>query len=157
MKPKNRILSQKSIEYGLNDIDLENKNLRLTQKYITQKTQSIVISVKRDRFCEQRRGMAYQVAGKDDFCSIINQVSDGRHSGTDSGIVGDVEVVIQRNIQINSNKYPLPLQVSLLQSTHAPLGRHRSSFETPTKKSKPKTTKIINTQIKTSQNNHKNA
>lgn len=82
--------------------------------------------------------MAYQVAGKDDLCTIINQVSDGRHSGTDSGIIGDVQVVIQRNVQINSHKHPFPLQVSLLQSTHAPLGRHHSSFKYPPKKANQK-------------------
>lgn len=64
------------------------------------------------------------MARKDHFSTITSQVLDGGNSSTDSSVIGDVKVVIQRHVQIDPHEYPLPLQITLLQRSHAPLSRH---------------------------------
>ena len=86
--------------------------------------------------------MSYEVAGEDDFGFLSLQVLDGGNSGTDSSVIGDVEVVIQRHVQIDPHEHPLPFQISFLQCTHAPLGRHISLFP-----STHTINKTVNTQI----------
>lgn len=67
---------------------------------------------------------AYQVTGEDDLSTIAHEVFDSGYSCTDSGVIGDFAVIIQRNVQINPHEHSLALQISLLQHTHAPLSRH---------------------------------
>lgn len=64
------------------------------------------------------------MGGKDDFSAITSQILDGRNSSTDSGIISDFQVIIQRNIEINPNENPLPLQISFLQCSNASLCCH---------------------------------
>lgn len=80
--------------------------------------------------------MSYEVGAEDDFGTMFHQVLDGRYRATDSGVIGDVAVIIQWNVQIDPHKHPLPLQILLLQSAHAPLGRHDSPFPS-TQRTKP--------------------
>lgn len=103
-----------------NHIDPDKKTKRFPKK---QKTQIIKQGKQRSKW----KSGSYKVAGEDDFSAMTHQVLDGGHSGTDSGVIGDLETLIQRNIQINPHKHPLPLQIRLLQITHTPLCCHCSS------------------------------
>lgn len=66
----------------------------------------------------------YQVARKNDFSSILNQMLDGGNSSSDSSIISNVLIIIQRHIQVSSYKHLLPFQISSTQLPHALL-RHR--------------------------------
>lgn len=67
------------------------------------------------------------MTGENDSSAIIHQIFDGRNSGSDPGIIGDLQIVIERNIEIDPHEHPLALQISLLKSAHAPLRRHGSN------------------------------
>lgn len=67
---------------------------------------------------------AHQMTAENDFSPIADQVLDGGQGGADSGVVGDVKVVVQRDVQIDPYEHPLALQLRLLQSSNTPLGRH---------------------------------
>jgi hypothetical protein len=69
------------------------KKLRETQNSNHQNEKDPVL-----RRVKMSGSMSYEVAAEDDFGSLSLQVLDGRHSGTDSGVIGDVEVVIQRHV-----------------------------------------------------------
>lgn len=100
--------------------------------------------LKRGRTFRMLAKNTYQVAGENDSGTMIHQILDGGHSRSDSSVISDVGVVIQRNVQINSHKHSLPLQLSLLQSAHASLGRHESLFTNhKKKKSIPISQKIL--------------
>ena len=64
------------------------------------------------------------MAGEDDLGTMIPQVLDGGDSGADPGVVGDVGVVVQWNVEIHPDEHLLPLQIRLLQRRYAPLGCH---------------------------------
>lgn len=53
--------------------------------------------------------IAHQVAGEDDFSTIINQVLDGGDGGTDPGVISDYLAVVQRHVQIGPHEDLLPL------------------------------------------------
>lgn len=50
------------------------------------------------------------MAGKDDFGPIGNQVLDGGNSGANSGIVGDLLAVVERDVEIGPDEDLLALQ-----------------------------------------------
>ena len=54
---------------------------------------------------------AYQVAGKNDFGTILNEVLDGGYGCTDPCVISDVLVVVERDIEVCPHEHPLPLQV----------------------------------------------
>jgi len=64
---------------------------------------------------QKREGEAYKMRGKDDSGTILHQVLDGRYSSSDSGVISDVEVIIQWNVEINSDEYSLPFQICFFQ------------------------------------------
>lgn len=85
------------------------------------------------------------MARKDHFSTITSQVLDGGNSSTDSSVIGDVKVVIQRHVQIDPHEHPLPFQITLLQRSHAPLSRHLFAN---LRKPKSKNEKGIRTQMR---------
>ena len=64
----------------------------------------------------------YQMSGEDDFSAIVDQVLDCGNGGTDSRIVSDCLIVIERYIEISSNENLLPFQISRGQVSDALLG-----------------------------------
>lgn len=76
------------------------------------------------------------MAGEDDPSAMAEQILNGRDSGTDSGVIGDVEIVIQRNVEIDSDEHPLSLQIILLESTDAPFGSHKNRLRKIRKKTR---------------------
>lgn len=76
------------------------------------------------------------MAGEDDPSAMAEQILNGRDSGTDSGVIGDVKIVIQGNVEIDSNEHPLSLQISLLESTDALFGSHKNSLRKIRKKTR---------------------
>lgn len=54
----------------------------------------------------------YQMSGEDDFSTIVDQILDCWNGGTDSGIIGDSLVIIERYIEISSHENLLPFQIS---------------------------------------------
>ena len=69
-------------------------------------------------------GGIYQVTGKNDFGAMTHQVLDGGNSCADSVVIGDIQVVIQRHVQIHSNEHSLSLQIGFFQIAHTPLCAH---------------------------------
>lgn len=41
------------------------------------------------------------MAAKDDFGSVVDEILDGRNGGSDSSVIGDVEIIIQRHVEID--------------------------------------------------------
>lgn len=58
------------------------------------------------------KGEIYQVTGENDFGAMTHQVFDSGNSSTDSVVIGDIQVVIQRHVQIHSYEHSLSLQIS---------------------------------------------
>lgn len=66
----------------------------------------------------------HQVTGEDDSGAMLHKILDSRHSGPNTGIIGDVEAVIKRHIEIHSDEYPIALQIAAPEIPNAPLRRH---------------------------------
>lgn len=66
------------------------------------------------------------MGGEDDSGAVAHQVLDSGHGGSDPGVVGDLEVVIQRNVEIHSHEHSLPLELRLLENSNALLHGHFS-------------------------------
>ena len=62
------------------------------------------------------------MAGKEDLCALLHEILDGGHGSADTGVVSDVEVGIERDVEVSTDKHPLALEISLSQITHALLG-----------------------------------
>ena len=56
--------------------------------------------------------------------SVTHQVLDGGNGGANPGVIGDVGVIIQRNVKINPHEHALSLQICFFQSSNASLRRH---------------------------------
>lgn len=65
------------------------------------------------------------MTGEDDFGPIADQVLDGGHGRPDPGVVGDVAVLVEGNVQIRPDEYLLPLEVGGGEVPHALLGHGR--------------------------------
>lgn len=52
------------------------------------------------------------MSGEDDLSTILDQKLDGGNSGSDSSVVSDILVVIERYIEISSDEDLLPFQIS---------------------------------------------
>lgn len=74
------------------------------------------------------------MSGEDDFSSMSDQILNGRDGSSNSGIIGNVETIVQRHVQIHSHQNFLALQVGFLQRTHTFLRRH---FSDQNSKQKP--------------------
>lgn len=68
------------------------------------------------------------MAREDDSGAMFHEVLDRRHSGPDPGVIGDVEILIERDIEIHPHEHPLALQISALEIAHALLRRHCRSL-----------------------------
>jgi len=62
------------------------------------------------------------VRGEQDLGPVIQQVLQSGHGGTDTGIVSDVEVLVERHVEIGAHKHALALEVGLGQVAHGLLG-----------------------------------
>ncbi|TYI40206.1 hypothetical protein ES332_A02G146400v1 [Gossypium tomentosum] len=71
---------------------------------------------------------------EDDFRAMTYQILDGGNSSTDPCVISYVEVIIQWNVQIDSNKHFLSLQISFLLVPNAILCSHGSSTSSTTTK-----------------------
>lgn len=69
----------------------------------------------------------HQMASKDDPSAALHQVLDGRDGGADPSVVGDLQVLVQGNVEIHPHENPLPLDIGFLQVTNTPLRRHSST------------------------------
>jgi hypothetical protein len=58
------------------------------------------------------------MAGKDDFGSILDEVFDGRHGGSNARIINDDQLVIQWHIEISTNEHTLTLELHLTEIAH---------------------------------------
>jgi hypothetical protein len=64
------------------------------------------------------------MAGKDDFGSILDEVLDGRHGGSNARIISDDQLVIQRHIEIGTDEHTLTLELRLTEIAHTLLPGH---------------------------------
>lgn len=73
--------------------------------------------------------------GEDDNSAVTHQVLDGGNGGANPGVVGDVEAVVEGDVEIDPDEHPLPLQIGLLEGSDALLRRHccGSSRNSPVK------------------------
>lgn len=63
------------------------------------------------------------MSGEDDLSTFLHQKLDGGNGGSDSSVVGNILIVVERYIEISSDEYLLPLQISRSQIPNALL-RH---------------------------------
>jgi hypothetical protein len=64
------------------------------------------------------------MAGKDDFGSILDEVFDGRHGGSNAHIINDDQFVIQWHIEIGTDEDMLTLELCLTEIAHILLLGH---------------------------------
>lgn len=57
----------------------------------------------------REESFAYQMTREDNFSTIADQVLDGRDGGSDSRIVCDILIVVQRYIQVSPYEHLLSL------------------------------------------------
>lgn len=65
------------------------------------------------------------MAREDDFGAVFDEVFDGGNGGADSGVVSDVLVVVERDVEVCPHEHLLSFQVRSSQVAHALL-RHRN-------------------------------
>jgi hypothetical protein len=53
------------------------------------------------------------MVGKDDFGSILDEVFDGRHGGSNVRIINDDQLVVQQHIEIGMDEHTLTLELHL--------------------------------------------
>jgi hypothetical protein len=58
------------------------------------------------------------MAGKDDFGSILDEVFDGRHDGSNARIISDDQLVVQHHIEIGTDEHTLTLELRLTEIAH---------------------------------------
>lgn len=51
------------------------------------------------------------MAGEDDLGTVLDKVLDGGDGGADTGVVGDVLVVVERDVEVGAHEHALPLEV----------------------------------------------
>mmetsp|Transcript_25625 Transcript_25625/g.35406 ORF Transcript_25625/g.35406 Transcript_25625/m.35406 type:complete len:245 (-) Transcript_25625:36-770(-) len=73
---------------------------------------------------------ATQMRSEQNLSTILDQVLNSGDSTTDTGIVSDVEIGIERDVEICANKYTLALQISLGQVTNRLLGSNNLQLPT---------------------------
>lgn len=68
------------------------------------------------------------MAREDDFGAVLDEVFDGGNGGADSGVVSDVLVVVERDVEVRPHEHLLSFQVRRRQVAHALLrhGHHPS-------------------------------
>lgn len=72
------------------------------------------------------------MAREDDFGAVLDEVLDGGNGGADSGVVGDVLVVVERDVEVGPHEHLLSFQVRRSQVAHALLRhRHHPSRDPP--------------------------
>jgi len=57
---------------------------------------------------------AAKMGSKDDSRPLLNRIPDGRHGAGDSAVLGDIPLVILRNIKVNPDKNLLTFQLLYL-------------------------------------------
>ena len=67
--------------------------------------------------CQQDRStqLTYQVGGKQDLGTVIQQILKGRHSSTDAGVISDVLLLVKRHVKVSTHEDALALKVCLCQ------------------------------------------
>jgi hypothetical protein len=64
------------------------------------------------------------MARKDDFGSILDEVFDGRHNGSNACIISDDQLVVQRHIEISTGEHTFTLELCLTEIAHSLLHGH---------------------------------
>lgn len=72
----------------------------------------------------------YQMTGENNFGAMLHQVLDGGNSSTNPGVISDLQVIIQRHVQIHSYEHSLSLQIGLFKITDTSLGTHLTIIST---------------------------
>lgn len=71
------------------------------------------------------------MAGENNLGAIANEVLDGGNRSPNSGVVRDVQVVIQGHVQVGPHEHALALEVCFLQVPHTLLGHtHHGAMTT---------------------------
>lgn len=69
------------------------------------------------------------MTGEDNFGAMTHQILDSGNSSANPGVIGDLQVVIQRDVQIHSHEHSLSLQIGFFQIANAPLCAHCITIE----------------------------
>jgi hypothetical protein len=62
------------------------------------------------------------VAGEDDLGAVADEVLDGGDGSANTGVVGDVLVVVERHVEVRAHQDALPLELGGAEVPHALLG-----------------------------------
>jgi len=58
-------------------------------------------------------GGAAEVRGQDDARALVDRVVDRGEGGPDPGVVGDVEVFVERDVEVGADEHPFAAQVEI--------------------------------------------
>ena len=62
------------------------------------------------------------MGGDEDLGAVLDEVLEGGDGGADAGVVGDLEVRVERDVEVAADKHNLALEVSLGEVTDGLLG-----------------------------------
>ena len=82
------------------------------------------VKTERERERERERGSPYKVSGENDLSAMIDEILNGGEGSSDPCVVSDMELFIERDIEIHPHKYLLPSQIFFSQVSNASF-RHR--------------------------------